>query len=283
MLAPAKINLDLRITGRRDDGYHLLDSMVAFAEMGDEVEAFSSDQLDLEIDGPFAHELGNKDENLVIKAANILCELAGAKPAISFVLTKNLPVASGIGGGSSNAAAALKLTNEILQLGFNQAQLEQVALQIGADVPVCLDNTVTHMQGIGDNLTPIETNICHPALLVNPGVSVSTAQIFSEFHHKKRKFSMARSLDPNHINWPLMLDHLKLSTNDLQLSACSLNHEIKEVLKALSDLEGSILNRMSGSGATCFALFEDNELCLSAAEKLSKQYKNWWVKATFLH
>lgn len=282
MLSPAKINLDLRITGRRADGYHLLDSIVVFADVGDELDATLSDHLSLEIDGPFGAGLSAGKDNLVFKAAQALCDVAGVEPNIHFNLTKNLPISSGIGGGSSNAAVALTLSNKLLKLKLSEEHLMHVALEIGADVPVCLEPQITHMSGIGEQLTPIRHELKQPALLVNPGISVSTAEIFSVFHNLEFSFSPERELQPNQVNWSLMLDHLKASTNDLQRPACTINTSVNDVLEALAKLEGVILSRMSGSGATCFALFKDQSMCEDAAKKLSKAHKNWWVKSTYI-
>lgn len=280
MLAPAKINLDLLITGRRKDGYHLLDSVVAFTEYGDELTAQPADDLFLETDGPFANKLTDGHENLVLKAARKLCDFADVQPKIKFKLIKNLPVSSGIGGGSADAAAALKLTRNVLNLNITDEDLRALSLSLGADVPVCLLSTTSHMKGIGEHIKQIDLCGGQPILLVNSGVSVSTPDIFKNFKKMSLPFTSRKFVDFDQINWTLMFKHLKASKNDLQKAACKLNTSIDTVLEQLLDLEGVIFGRMSGSGATCFALFESDELCKKAAKILSNQNENWWIKAT---
>jgi 4-diphosphocytidyl-2-C-methyl-D-erythritol kinase len=280
VLTPAKINLDLLITGRRKDGFHLLDSVVVFVGYGDELTAKAADGLSLDIKGAFANKLNNDPENLVLKAARKLCEFAGVKPDIKFQLTKNLPVSSGIGGGSSNAAAALKLTMELLNLDVGDVDLRKLALSLGADVPVCLQSNTSHMTGIGENIKQIDLCGGQPILLVNPGVSVSTPDIFKSFKNMALPFTSRKPVDFNQINWTLMLEHLKASKNDLQMPASVINASVSEVIEKLKNLEGLIFSRMSGSGATCFALFESDDLCKKAAKSLSNQHETWWIKAT---
>ncbi len=280
MLTPAKINLDLLITGRRKDGFHLLDSVVVFVGYGDELTAKAADGLSLDIKGAFANKLNNDPENLVLKAARKLCEFAGVKPDIKFQLTKNLPVSSGIGGGSSNAAAALKLTMELLNLDVGDVDLRKLALSLGADVPVCLQSNTSHMTGIGENIKQIDLCGGQPILLVNPGVSVSTPDIFKSFKNMALPFTSRKPVDFNQINWTLMLEHLKASKNDLQMPASVINASVSEVIEKLKNLEGLIFSRMSGSGATCFALFESDDLCKKASKSLSNQHETWWIKAT---
>jgi 4-diphosphocytidyl-2-C-methyl-D-erythritol kinase len=280
VLTPAKINLDLLITGRRKDGFHLLDSVVVFVGYGDELTAKAADGLSLDIKGAFANKLNNDPENLVLKAARKLCEFAGVKPDIKFQLTKNLPVSSGIGGGSSNAAAALKLTMELLNLDVGDVDLRKLALSLGADVPVCLPSHTSHMTGLGENIKQIDLCGGQPILLVNPGVSVSTPDIFKSFKNMALPFTSRKPVDFNQINWTLMLEHLKASKNDLQMPASVINASVSEVIEKLKNLEGLIFSRMSGSGATCFALFESDDLCKKAAKSLSNQHETWWIKAT---
>ncbi len=280
MLAPAKINLDLLITGRRKDGYHLLDSVVAFTEYGDELTAQPAEEFCLETGGPFANKLTDGQENLVLKAARKLCDFAGVQPNIKFQLIKNLPVSSGIGGGSSDAAAALKLTRKVLNLNIDDETLRTLALSLGADVPVCLLSTTSHMKGIGEDIKQIDLCGGQPILLINPGISVSTPDIFKNFKNMSLPFTSRKFMDFDQINWTLMFEHLKASKNDLQKAACKLNASVDVVLEQLLDIEGVIFGRMSGSGATCFAFFESDVLCKKAAKLLSNQYENWWIKAT---
>lgn len=280
MLAPAKINLDLRITGRRSDGYHLLDSIVAFTEFGDELTAELCDNLKIEISGPFASKLDVADDNLILKAARFVCEEAGVEPNLKFHLTKNLPVSSGIGGGSADAAAAMKLTRDLLALEIEDSVFHKIAVEIGADVPVCLRSVTSHMCGIGDEIQPLDLDDELHILLVNPGVSVSTPDIFNHYAASNLDFDSQRQISRCEIHLPLMIGVLKDSRNSLQTSACTLNKEVVDVLNVLGNTSGVLLSRMSGSGATCFALFQSYEDCRSAADKVRVLKENWWVKET---
>ena len=282
MLAAAKINLDLRITGRRDDGYHYLDSIVVFTDIGDEVFAEKSDELSLEISGPFASELKTKDDNLILKAAKTLCREANVEPTIKFRLIKNLPLSSGIGGGSSDAAATMKLVQDILNFEIDEKKLNELALEIGADVPVCLKSKATHMCGIGDELNDIKLASDIHILLVNPGISVSTPEIFKQYALSNVPFDEKRPPFINQIHLPLMIDILKSSRNSLQHVACNIKNEISDVLIALGNTDGVLLSRMSGSGATCYSLYESFDQCAVAAKKISELNKKWWVKEAII-
>ncbi|MBT5185507.1 MAG: 4-(cytidine 5'-diphospho)-2-C-methyl-D-erythritol kinase [Kordiimonadaceae bacterium] len=277
MLAPAKINLDLLITGRRDDGYHLLDSIVVFTELGDHLTAEISDKLSLNISGPFADGLKADENNLIIKAANLICDNAGISPNIKFNLVKNLPISSGIGGGSADAAAALKLCMELLAININEKILNHIALKLGADVPVCLISETSHMQGIGEKITKINFKTPLHILLVNPMISVSTPNIFNQYAKLSTGFDQNRLLTTKEIHLPLMLDILKVSGNSLSEAALNVEPEIYKVLQALSETQGILLTRLSGSGATCFALYDNKENCLNAANKLKIDRPNWWI------
>ena len=281
MLAAAKINLDLRVTGRREDGYHLLDSIVVFADVGDELTAEHSDDLSLDVCGPFARGLSTNN-NIILNAAHRICERANVKPALNFKLTKNLPVSSGIGGGSADAAAALKLCNELLGINFTHEQLNEIGLEIGADVPVCLHSNSCHMRGIGENIKPISVKGPIHLLLVNPGISVSTPEIFNKFHEDNEPFEQKREIGDDEIHLPLMIDLLKDSKNSLQVPACKLNGAISNVLQELENTGNVLISRMSGSGATCFAIYEESEQCVRAASNLRKKFSNWWVRETCL-
>lgn len=280
MLAPAKINLDLRITGRRDNGYHLLDSIVVFTEFGDEITAEKSDQLSLIISGPFAENLKNQDGNLILKAAKLICKECNVEPKLKFHLRKNLPISSGIGGGSSDAAAAIKLTLEILDLTISKKRLNEIALSLGADVPVCLMSTATHMKGIGEILSPIVIEKPLNILLVNPGVSVSTPEIFQKYKKSNERFDSERGYKVDYIHDRFIKKELLNSQNTLESAACEIENEIKCVLKSFENLDGLSLKRMSGSGATCFGLFENKEQCIKAKDIIERENINWWVTVT---
>lgn len=280
MLAAAKINLDLRITGRRDDGYHLLDSIVVFTEYGDQLEAEICDQLSLEISGPFGDALTSGNNNLILKASALLCEEAGVEPTVKFHLTKNLPVSSGIGGGSADAAAAMILTRDLLKIVLNEERFLKIALTLGADVPVCLRSKPTRMRGIGGDLENIVFADDLYLLLVNPRISVSTPAVFKQYLETSEKFDQERKMPSNEIHLPLMIDLLKDSHNSLEDAACTTEPCVSKVLTVLSETEGVLLSRMSGSGATCFGLYESKEQCERAAKKLRMNKNDWWIRQT---
>lgn len=278
MLAPAKINLDLRIIGRRDDGYHLLDSIVVFTDFGDELLAEKSDELSLTISGPYASDLNNNEDNLILKTAKLIGEECNIEPKIKFHLIKNLPVSSGIGGGSADAAAAIKLTLQTLKLNISHERLDRIALSLGADVPVCLRSSATHMRGIGECLKPINIDKAMNILLVNPGVSVSTPEIFQEYKNLNDSFDDLRKYKIGHVHYRFIKKEVFNSRNALEEAACMLEPKIKQVLKTLAKLDGLLLNRMSGSGATCFAVFDSEENCIRAEKYIKAINSKWWVE-----
>lgn len=280
MLAPAKINLDLLITGRRDDGYHLLDSIVVFTELGDELTVEKSDQLSLTISGPFANDLSSENDNLILEAARLICLECGVEPNLKFHLVKNLPVSSGIGGGSADAAAAIKLTIQQLNLSVSKERLETIAIKLGADVPVCLRSISTHMRGIGEDLSPLILSRSFDILLVNPGVSVSTPRIFNEYKKFEKKFDRPRKEKVSHINDGFIKEEVLNSQNALESVACRIEPQIQIILKTLENFEGLWLGRMSGSGATCFGIFNNEENCLKAKKYLKTHHSKWWIEST---
>lgn len=283
MLAPAKINLDLLITGKRADGYHLLDSIVVFADIGDEITAELSDHLSLSITGDFAHQLDENSDNLILKAARIICEKAGILPHIKFNLVKNLPVSSGIGGGSADAAAAVKLCIELFDLNIDHNELNRLALTIGADVPVCLMGKSVQMCGIGEKLTNL--NIFDPLylILVNPGVTVSTAFIFNEYAKINQSFDETRKIKSGEIHFPFMIEKLIESQNSLQKAALKMEPVIGKVMAAINETDNVIISRMSGSGATCFGLYENGQMAMKAAKIITGKYPHWWVQPVLVN
>ncbi|MBC9247813.1 4-(cytidine 5'-diphospho)-2-C-methyl-D-erythritol kinase [Paracoccus sp. 11-3] len=261
--APAKLNLALHVTGRRNDGYHLLDSLVVFAKAGDQLR-LRPGPLSLQIDGPFAAGLDSDGDNLCLRAAR----LVGADVSIS--LTKNLPVASGIGGGSADAAAVLR---GLARMGH---LLPDAPEKLGADVPVCLLSAPARMQGVGEIITPLSALPALPLVLVNPGVGVSTPQVFKAMATRDNpplppipKFNDLTGL----VNW------LTRTRNDLEAPACQICPQISDVLQVLA-ASGAIFSRMSGSGATCFGLYDSPAKAEMAAQSL-KQH-GWWAVATEL-
>lgn len=269
--APAKINLTLHVTGQRDDGYHLLDSLVLFTQMGDVISVAPAHDLSLTLDGPFGAQLSAQGDNLVLRAARSFATDKGA----AITLTKNLPVASGIGGGSADAAATLRALSRLWNLPVPDLSAQ---LALGADVPVCMSTDLTRMQGIGGDITQLGTAPQLPMLLVNPNVGVSTPAVFNGLASKVNPAMDDPMPDPAKASdW---LQWLVLQRNDLERSAKTIAPEIAAVLTNLEQLAGCTLARMSGSGATCFALFKDDASCAAACASLKDTHPNWWVVQT---
>ena len=277
-LAPAKINLTLRIVGRRADGYHELESLVVFADVADRLTLIPGPQTRLDVSGPFAPACGATEDNLVLKAVG---KLASAVPGLKsgqFRLEKNLPVAAGIGGGSSDAAAALRLLARANAIALKDPRLADAALAVGADVPVCLDPRPRVMRGIGEVLSaPLDVPAL-PAVLVNPRAPTETRKVFAAFAGMHG--SSAPLADPPR---DALLGYLNAHGNDLTPAAIACVPVIGEVLDTLAALPGAQLARMSGSGSTCFALFISAEAARAAAEKLTLAQPDWWVAPATLH
>lgn len=285
--APAKVNLSLRVLGRRADGYHELDSLVAFAGVGDELGLTPGESGGLQISGPFAAGLSEAPDNLVLKAVRVLREEIAGLRSGRFHLVKRLPVASGIGGGSADAAAALRLLARLNGLPLSHPALLAAASRIGADVPVCLEARARVMAGIGERLGPPLRLPRLFALLVNPGVTVETAPVFralglqaGEGHAGGVRAFEAEELSP--ATSTALIAALAAAGNDLEAPARIVAPIVGEVLSALSALPGCRLARMSGSGATCFALFDDCRASAAAGKLLAKRQPDWWVKPTVL-
>jgi len=269
----AKINLDLRITGRREDGYHLLDSIVVFADCADRLFYRPSSKIELNIGGPFGEVLSTESDNLVLKAIRLLSERTGVDIRGSFFLEKNLPVASGIGGGSADAAAALRLCRDIYDIQLIENEWLDICLKLGADVSVCFLSSSCRMQGIGEILTPVKLPTDLYILLVNPGVSVSTKDIFGQMTIGRESVGeLGRTFSPE-----MDLEKLRTSGNDLQGPACDLVPVIYNVLETIAALDECQMSRMSGSGATCFGMFTSQAAVNQAVGEISDAQKNWWV------
>lgn len=268
--APAKINLFLHLRGRRHDGYHLLDSLVVFAGAGDGLFVREAEELTLEIDGPFSSGL-NGPGNLCLRAADALARYHGKSPGAALHLTKNLPVASGIGGGSSDAAATLRLLSDLWEVEVPDG----LALGLGADVPVCMDAPMPRMMsGIGEVLGPAPPLPDCWMVLVNPGVAVPTGAVFAGVEDHSPPPGPA--LPPGGIaEFDAFRAFLLGQRNDLEPAARALCPAIGDVLDALS---GAPLARMSGSGATCFAVFPDEAEARNVAERL-RAWSDWWIVA----
>ena len=274
--ARAKVNLTLTVLGRRADGYHELDSLVGFADVHD-VLGLAPGPLGLEIAGPCAASLGAGDDNLVLRAARAFGQAFAGTVSGRFTLRKNLPLASGIGGGSADAAAALRLLARANGLPCDSPDLFAVAGRLGADVPVCLRGAACRMRGIGERLGPPLALPPLHGVLVNPGVAVETATVFS-----------ALALPPGEIRQPATRgDHdlraeILHGANDLQPAAMRIAPQIGAALHSLGGQQGCLAARMSGSGATCFGLFERSDTAAAAAARISADRPGWWVQATAL-
>jgi 4-diphosphocytidyl-2-C-methyl-D-erythritol kinase len=269
--APAKINLFLHVTGRRADGFHLLDSLAVFAGIADSIAFVPSETLSLEITGPFSASLAAEPHNLVLRAARALASETGLRPTGALRLDKQIPVASGIGGGSADAAAALRLLCRVWHLNPPDAVLDRIATGLGADVPVCLRNQPMRMRGVGEALTPAPTLPQCGLLLVNPGMPLATVSVFRA---RVGEFSREASLPAGWETAQEMAGWLSGVANDLEGPAVGLVPAIRDVLHVIAGIRGCLLARMSGSGATCFGLFPSAAAAALAATEIARP--GWW-------
>jgi 4-diphosphocytidyl-2-C-methyl-D-erythritol kinase len=281
----AKVNLTLRVVGRRVDGYHELESVVAFADCADQLSLTPGPELQLRTIGPLAEACGEASDNLVFKAAQLLAERVPDLKLGEFVLNKVLPVAAGIGGGSADAAAALRLLAKLNDLAFEDPRLREVALLTGADVPVCLGSRACDMTGVGENLLPLSLPAM-PCVMINPRVPVATRDVFAALGLQKGELLVGATDVIEAPGWPDdggsigdWVEALAAGTNDLEAPAQRIQPVIGEVLTALRDADGSLLARMSGSGATCFAIFEQATKAQAAARQIELAHPEWWVHA----
>ena len=279
-VAPAKVNLTLRVINRRRDGYHSLESLVAFASIGDRLTFTPGGKLSLTVRGRFAKAAG-PDDNLVLHAA---LALAGRIPGLilgRFALTKNIPVAAGLGGGSADAAAALRLLARANGIELRDARIWSVAGGLGADVPVCLESRARVIRGIGDRLARPVALPRLAAVLVNPGLALSTATVFGRFD---RRETTPKRRWPRQVPTaaPAFRRYMDATCNDLEPAAVTLVPGIAQVLAALRTQRGCTLARMTGSGATCFGLFASPRVAVLAVRKIVAQHRNWWVRPVLL-
>jgi 4-diphosphocytidyl-2-C-methyl-D-erythritol kinase len=287
--APAKINLALHVTGRRADGFHELDTLAVFADIGDRVEIEEADELSLSVTGPFAAHAPGDSTDLAWRAAVAFFEHAGRKPAAAIRVEKNIPAGAGLGGGSADAAAVLRVLNyswrpelgpvEFAALGqkLGDDELAAIAQKLGADVSMCLHRFALRARGIGERIERIHGWPPLPILLVWPGQTVSTAAVFSALHRRENP-----PLSDSHVAWgpAEMADLLASYRNDLEEPALAIAPEIGEVLTALRATENCLLARMSGSGSACFGLYATEEAAGKAAAELKARRTGWWVTAT---
>jgi 4-diphosphocytidyl-2-C-methyl-D-erythritol kinase len=273
--ASAKINLFLHVGERRADGFHPLQSLAVFTDMGDALSIEAAPELSLAVEGPFARGLESESDNLVLRAARALGP-RGAK----LTLTKNLPVASGIGGGSADAAAALRGLNQVWNAGKDASALCAIAAGLGSDIPVCVNSAASFMEGRGEILRAPQSMPHIPMLLVNPGVAVPTKDVFAGLKERSgAEMALPRGRFGDTAD---LLRFLDTTRNDLEAPAVALQPVIAEVLAAIRALPGALLVRMSGSGATCFGIFADDDACTRAAEALRKAAPGWWIAPTFV-
>ena len=277
--APAKINLFLHVTGRRPDGYHELESLVAFAAVHDRIEVWPEEGLRFEIDGPFADALPAGTENLVVRAARALAAEAGIAADARIRLYKGLPVAAGIGGGSADAAATLRALSALWRLSVPADRLGALALGLGADVPVCLFARPGIVRGIGERIAPVPDLPVVPMVLVNPMVALATAEVFAA---RKGPFSRPASFGDDLGDAATLAKVLRNMRNDLAPAARRICPEIDRVLDAIRATPSCLLARLSGSGPTCFGIFPTEESASRAAGRIAASRPGWWVRATHL-
>ncbi|WP_456622997.1 MULTISPECIES: 4-(cytidine 5'-diphospho)-2-C-methyl-D-erythritol kinase [unclassified Bradyrhizobium] len=281
----AKVNLSLRVVGRRADGYHDLESVVAFADCADRLTLEPGGELKLATTGPLAAACGDTADNLVFKAAKLLAEAVPGLKFGAFALDKVLPVAAGIGGGSADAAAALRLLARLNNLSLDDPRLQKVALATGADVPVCLFSRACDMTGVGEQLLPLALPSM-PCVMVNPRVPVATQDVFRALGLRHGELLVGATSVLDAPAWPEdgasiadWVDVLETVANDLEAPAMRIEPVIGEVLEALRASSGVKLARMSGSGATCFAIFGAPAETHAAAERIRSDHPGWWVHA----
>ena len=280
--ARAKVNLTLHIKGKRSDGYHELESLVVFADVCDELVFTPASEDSLSLEGPFAGLVDG--ENLVLKAKRAVASWLGVAISGHFRLKKNIPVAAGLGGGSSDAAAAIRALFRTYDSASNAKTFIKQSAAIGADVPVCLQNSAAWMYGLGEHVTPVSGLTPLPALLVNPRIKLSTASVFKTLNAKPLQ-SEAAGLPPSFPGWKDPVESaawLKEGRNDLEAPAIALEPAIERVLDILRRLDGCLLSRLSGSGPTCFGIFSSQHSAKEAAREIERSYPKWWVQATTL-
>ena len=282
--APAKINLTLHVAPPRADGYHPLHSLVVFADWGDTLHASAAGELRLSLEGPHAQALAGDTHNLVLKAAWALRATAD-RPDLGahLVLDKQLPVASGMGGGSADAAAALRVLNDLWELGFSTRQLAEIGSVVGADVPACVWSRPLVMEGIGEKIRVLPAWPELHAIIVHPGTPVSTPDVFRALDQKPDRAGFdALARLPVAGDKAAALALAAAGRNDLEAPAIALEAAIGEVLGSLNRLDAVRLARMSGSGATCFALLDDGGTARELASALSGQHPGWTIRAVRL-
>ena len=271
------MNLALHVIGRRADSYHLLDSVAVFADFGDHVEVAPAETLRLDVSGPFAAHAPGEESDLAWRAAEVFAAHAGTAPAASIRVVKEIPAGAGLGGGSADAAAVLTALNERLETPMAREDLRALGLTLGADVPMCLARQALRARGIGEAIDLIEDWPPLPMVLVWPGGSVSTAEVFRSLTSRENP---PLSDPPASPEVGAVCDWVAASRNDLEAPALEIAPEIGDVLAALRGTEGCLVARMSGSGSACFGLYAERTDAEAAAERLRGTHQSWWVRAT---
>ena len=276
--APAKINLFLHVVGRRPDGYHLLESLVSFLDICDEISLIPSAKTSLTLSGAFASQALHNN-NIVMKAVALMHEQLNRSEFFDIHIEKNIPVAAGLGGGSADAAATMHLLNDYYGQRFSQAELEELGLTLGADVPMCLRGKPQWASGIGEILSPCNDFGLFDIVVINNNKTLSTPDVFKVFASLQTPFEKTRSQPSVH-----KCDSGQESpiwgatyTNNLTQAACILNTSIQDVLDTLKELEGCLVSRMSGTGSTCFALFINRTFAQKACNQLKKKWPDYWI------
>ncbi len=275
LVSHAKINLFLEVISKRDDGFHNLNSLMCFCDVGDIIQIEKSDCFSLEISGPFSEKLKKNKDNLIVQSIDKIERIVNQKINVRIKLEKNLPLGSGLGGGSGNAAIVIKVILKLFKLKISEKRLNKLLLSIGSDVPFCFYGKIAIVQGVGNRIIPVKKINEYNILLVNPMFEISTKFIFSKllkFNHSPTKFSNKR------IEECLFFDLLKSSKNDLQSIVTDNFSEIKTILDFFKYETESIFFRMSGSGSTCFGIFKSLESLKVAEEKFRNKNKTWWIK-----
>ena len=275
--APAKINLTLRVGALRDDAYHPVDSIVTFADWGDELIVENAEQLSMSLDGPQSENVPTGEDNLVLGAVRALAKAAGRTPAGKLNLTKNIPAGAGLGGGSADAAAALRAFNQLWELDWPLDMLAGIGAEIGSDVPACIWSQPLRMSGRGERIRLIEDWPEFPALLVNPGVPVSTGRVFTAFDALPIGTGVAFRPLPN-TSANLALQSLRVATNDLTNASIQVEPVIRDVFEVMETSRSPEMVRMSGSGATCFAIYSTMDNRDEAAASIRTERPEWLVQ-----
>lgn len=274
MLAPAKVNLYLHVVGKRPDGYHLLDSLFVFADYGDKISVEQDDHLSLTV---LNSDLSCGEDNIIIKATRKLANFFGIEPNVKIILEKNLPIASGIGGGSTDAAATLLALIQLWNVQISRENLLKIALELGADVPSCIEKIPVQVAGIGEVLTPAPQLPKLAMILMNPNKPVSTPQIFKT---RKPIFTEAKPFLHDISDIDEFIAELKKRHNDLQSTACEIEPAVADVLSVFAENSLTLFSQMSGSGGTCFGLYRTEDDAEQAVKVFKSHHPEWWIQKT---